>query len=161
LTSQARARHARVARSGSGLAAAPRKRTKALAAGCASAHTPARARCAAVIMLVCRFVGILFKAAGQPTVIGEIIAGASARAQMLLSAPRRHAAAAGPHALPPPARAGRGMQHARGVGVRTRTAAPVAQCSAAAAAPLSWLRGAEWGPLGATAHAAPPARAAR
>ena len=26
-------------------------------------------------MLVCRFVGILFKAAGQPTVIGEIIAG--------------------------------------------------------------------------------------
>ena len=26
-------------------------------------------------MLVCRFVGILFKAAGQPTVIGELIAG--------------------------------------------------------------------------------------
>ena len=30
----------------------------------------------AVIMLVCRFVGIVFKAIGQPTVIGEIIAGA-------------------------------------------------------------------------------------
>jgi Kef-type K+ transport system membrane component KefB len=27
-------------------------------------------------MLVCRFVGLVFKAAGQPTVIGEIIAGA-------------------------------------------------------------------------------------
>jgi len=27
-------------------------------------------------MLVCRFVGIVFKAIGQPTVIGEIIAGA-------------------------------------------------------------------------------------
>ena len=31
-----------------------------------------------VIMLVCRFVGLIFRAAGQPTVIGEIIAGASA-----------------------------------------------------------------------------------
>jgi Kef-type K+ transport system membrane component KefB len=26
-------------------------------------------------MLVCRFVGLIFKALGQPTVIGEIIAG--------------------------------------------------------------------------------------
>ena len=31
----------------------------------------------AVIMLVCRFVGIVFKSIGQPTVIGEIIAGAT------------------------------------------------------------------------------------
>jgi hypothetical protein len=30
----------------------------------------------AVIILVCRFVGIVFKACGQPAVIGEIIAGA-------------------------------------------------------------------------------------
>jgi Kef-type K+ transport system membrane component KefB len=29
----------------------------------------------AVIMLVCRFVGLVFKVLGQPTVIGEIIAG--------------------------------------------------------------------------------------
>ena len=28
-------------------------------------------------MLVCRFVGIVFKSIGQPTVIGEIIAGAT------------------------------------------------------------------------------------
>jgi Kef-type K+ transport system membrane component KefB len=27
-------------------------------------------------MLVCRFIGLVFKAFGQPTVIGEIIAGA-------------------------------------------------------------------------------------
>ena len=41
----------------------------------------------AVIMLVCRFVGIVFKSLGQPSVIGEIIAGASAH----VSAQRRRA----------------------------------------------------------------------
>jgi len=30
-------------------------------------------------MLVCRFMGLIFKAIGQPTVIGEIIAGARQR----------------------------------------------------------------------------------
>ena len=36
----------------------------------------------AVIMLVCRFVGIAFKSFGQPAVIGEIIAGAFASARV-------------------------------------------------------------------------------
>jgi hypothetical protein len=41
-------------------------------------------------MLVCRFVGIIFKAAGQPTVIGEIIAGACLACA--LASVKRHSA---------------------------------------------------------------------
>jgi hypothetical protein len=44
----------------------------------ADAVARALARTRAVIMLVCRFVGLIFKALGQPTVVGEIIAGAPA-----------------------------------------------------------------------------------
>ena len=79
-------------------------RPRACAAACCCARMrlvggfpPRRtdARGAAVIMLVCRFVGLIFKALGQPTVIGEIIAGASCSlARLLASSAQREALSA-------------------------------------------------------------------
>ncbi len=119
-------------------------------------------------MLVCRFVGILFKAAGQPTVIGEIIAGAAARARWhlralsvaALSLPSQPAAAsyAGAPAAARPARcsptararcAGRRRREARG-GARLRAAPEAALCDA------PWRAGILLGPSGlGLPHACP------